>query len=99
MRTLVRLSSSSLSVTTPMPFKAEPSRRMAVSFVRMLVEILTVDCLEAGLGNSEAEQTPPRRNHGSGGFGPDILLRQEQPAARARALDLPHSSNSCQMLG
>src|SRR5260370_1321748 len=47
-RMLVKWSATSFSVTTPTPFKAEPSRRMALSFVD-LVEVGGVDRLEARL--------------------------------------------------
>src|SRR5262249_42568714 len=60
MRTLARWSESSLSMTTPRPEKAEPSRCMASPFLRALLrvrfEIARVDGLEARLLNAEIFQ-------------------------------------------
>jgi hypothetical protein len=50
---------------------------MALSFVRVLVKILSVNGFETGLGNCEAQQPSASRNDGSRCFGPDILLREE----------------------
>src|SRR5580698_4559595 len=57
MRTLVRWSDSSLSITTPRPEKAEPSRCITRSVIGRLLglglEITVVDRLEAGILDTE----------------------------------------------
>src|SRR5262249_46497266 len=67
-RMLVKWSAISLSVTTPKPRKAEPSRRMQLSFVSL--EVAGVDRLEARFLHPQAPQGPPGRDHPPRGLRP-----------------------------
>src|ERR1700686_1728587 len=81
MRTLVRWSDSSLSMTTPRPEKAEPSRRMARSFLHgafgLGLEIAGVDRFEAWLLDAEIFETPLHRAHLDRGFGTQVAMGVE----------------------
>src|SRR5262249_41406964 len=99
MRTLERWSLSSLSITTPSPFKAEPSRRMAFSLLGMLLEIALVDRLQARLLDRETKEPAARANHRGGRFRPYVALGQEQPSGRGQALHPLHPRHCCKILG
>src|SRR4030095_4036966 len=62
MRTLVRWSLSSLRMTTPRPWRAEPSRCMASS--RGVLEVAVVDLVKTGRFHRQPQQPAPRRHHG-----------------------------------
>src|ERR1700675_2284826 len=91
MRTLVRWSLSSLRTTTPSPFKAEPSRRMALSLLGMLLEIPRVDGFEARLRNGKAHEASARTNHRGRRFRPHVALGQQQEPRWSHALHSLHA--------
>src|SRR5690242_9897708 len=64
MRTLVRWSLSSLRMTTPRPWRAEPSRCMASS--HQVLEVSVVDQVEAGGLDRKPQQPAAGCNHSRG---------------------------------
>src|SRR5262245_1833727 len=95
-RMLVKWSAISFSVTTPKPCKAEPSRRMELSFVGL--EVARIDSLEARLLDRQAQQPSAGCDHGSGCFRPYVVIGGEPPAVGSRRLDLLHARNRCEPL-
>src|SRR5216684_3086188 len=98
MRTLVRWSLSSFNSTTPTPCRAEPSRRMALSFLD-LVEVRGVDRLEAGLLDRQAQQAPAGADHRDRRFRAHVALGQQPHAIGANRLDLLHAGDRLEPLG
>src|SRR5262245_22840220 len=84
-RMLVKWSAISFSVTTPKPCRAEPSRRMQLSFVGL--EIARVDRLEARLLDRQTQQSPAGCDYGRRGFRPNVVIGQQQEPVRSRRLD------------
>src|SRR5262245_33519995 len=72
MRTLVRWSLSSLRMTTPRPWRAEPSRCMASS--RQVLEVAVVDHIETGGLDREPQQPAATCNHGCGRIRAHVAL-------------------------
>src|SRR5882757_6315680 len=96
-RMLVKWSATSFSVTTPTPFKAEPSRRMALSFVD-LVEVRGIDRLEARLVDRKMEETSAGRDHGGCRFRPHVAVGHQPPAVRTCGIDRLHARNRSEPL-
>src|ERR1700733_8503033 len=103
MRTLVRWSDSSLSMTTPRPEKAEPSRRMARPFLHRLFglvfEIAGVDGFEARLLDAEIFEPAMHRDHLGRGFRAYVAIGVKPKLADPRFLDAPAPWNERQPLG
>src|SRR5262245_54653004 len=72
MRTLVRWSLSSLRMTTPRPWRAEPSRCMASS--RQVLEVAVVDHVETGRLDRKPQQPAATCDHGRGRVRAHIAL-------------------------
>src|SRR5882672_4532753 len=89
-RMLVKWSATSFSVTTPTPFKAEPSRRMALSFVD-LVEVGGVDRLETRLVDRKVQEPSAGRDHRGRSFRPHVAVGHQPPAVLSRGLDRLHA--------
>src|SRR5690349_18222993 len=99
MRTLVRWSLSSLSTTTLRPCNAEPSRRAMKLTLRTILEVARVDCLEAGLRNTEMQQAASRRYHRCGGFRAHVAFGHQQEAPRTHRFDTLHPGHGSQTTG
>src|SRR5580704_15830803 len=91
MRTLVRWSDSSLSMTTPRPWKAEPSRCMKRSLPQSLVglglEITGVDRLEARFLHAKEFQPALHGNDFIRRFRPHVAVGMQPQFADAGLLD------------
>src|ERR1700760_4013210 len=103
MRTLVRWSDSSLSMTTPRPSKAEPSRRIARSFLRglghgLVLEIAGVDRLEARLLDAQEFQAALHGDHFGGRFRPHVAIGMEPKLPDAGLFDAADARNERQPL-
>src|SRR5437763_8033837 len=90
-RMLVKWSAISFSVTTPKPCKAEPSRRMALSF--MGLEVPRVDGFEARLLDRKAQQPAAGRNRRGRCFRADVAIGPQPHAIVADMLDLADARN------
>src|SRR5205823_13041444 len=103
MRMLVRWSESSLSMTTPRPENAEPSRCMAgpVLFrsLRRRLEIARIDRLEARLLHAEIFQAALHSHHLGRGFRPDISVGLQAKLIDAGFLDPADARNNREPLG
>src|SRR5579863_726912 len=103
MRTLVRWSDSSLSMTTPSPENAEPSRCMAGSFLQRFLgpglEIAGIDRLEARLLDTEEFQAALHRDHLCGGFRAHVAIGGKSKLADAGFLDAADPGNEREPLG
>src|SRR5580693_9373230 len=103
MRTLVRWSDSSLSMTTPRPEKAEPSRRMARSLphplVGLVLEIAGVDRFEARLLDAEIFEPALHGDHLDRRFRPHVAVGVQPQLADARGLDAADAGNERQPVG
>src|SRR5215831_2787949 len=88
-RMLVKRSAISFSVTTPKPCKADPSRRMELSFVGL--EVARVDRFEARLLDRQAQQPPAGRDHRRGSFRPHVVIGQQQKPVGVATLDPLHA--------
>src|SRR5262245_24855401 len=96
-RMLVKCSAISLTVTTPKPCKAEPSRRMELSF--MGLEVAYVDGLETRLLNRQAPQASTGRDHRCRSFRPHIVVGEEQEPVGVPGLDPLHARDRGDPLG
>src|SRR5581483_105147 len=103
MRTLVRWSDSSLSMTTPRPEKAEPSRRMPGSFchrlLRLCLEVAIVDRLEARILNAQEFETALHGDDFGGGFRPHVTIGMQAQFADSGLLDAADAGNQSEPLG
>src|SRR5919108_507352 len=96
-RMLVKWSAISFSVTTPKPCKAEPSRRMALSFVGL--EIAGVDRLQARLLDRKPQQAATGSDHRGGRFRPHVVIGGQPPAVVPDRLDLLHARHARKAVG
>src|ERR1700733_11724762 len=91
MRTLVRWSDSSLSMTTVRPEKAEPSRCIALPFpgrrFGLRFEIARVDRLEARFLDAEIFEPAMHRDHVGRGLGTHVPIGVKPKLANAGLLD------------
>src|SRR3984885_1759110 len=103
MRTLVRWSDSSLSMTTPRPEKAEPSRRMARTFLHRLFglvfEIAGVDRFEARLLDAEIFEAALHRDHLGRGLRAHVAIGVQPKFSNPGFLDAADPWNERQPLG
>src|SRR5580700_9623277 len=103
MRTLVRWSDSSLSMTTPRPWKAEPSRCMKRSLPQGLVglglEITGVDRLEARLLHTEEFEPALHGDDFIRRFRPHVAVGMQPQFADAGFLDAADAGNERKPLG
>src|SRR5689334_22378860 len=103
MRTLVRWSESSLSMTTPSPEKAEPSRCMTGSLLGSLLrrglEIAGIDGLKARLLDAEIFEAALHSDHLGRGFGADIAIGLQANFVDARLLDPADARDRREPLG
>src|SRR6516165_4347061 len=94
MRTLARWSESSLSMTTPRPEKAEPSRCMASPFPRALLgvsfEIACIDRLQVRLLNAEIFQASLHGDDLGGRLRPHVPVGVQADFADTGLLDPAH---------
>src|SRR5882724_4300011 len=72
MRTLVRWSLSSLRITTPRPWRAEPSRCMASS--HHVLEVAVVDLVKTGRLDRKPQQPATGCDHGRGRIRAHVAL-------------------------
>src|SRR5262249_7846041 len=97
MRTLVRWSESSLSMTTPSPEKAEPSRCMAglllQGLLRHRLKIARIDRLQARLLDPEVFQPTLRGAALGRGFRPDVAVGLQTNFVNAGFLDSADARN------
>src|SRR5665213_13595 len=102
-RMLVRWSASSLSMTTPRPLKAEPSRRMERSFlsglVGLAIEIVVVDRFQARLLDAEIFETAMHRHHFGGRLRAHVAIGVQAKLADPGLLHPAHTWNERQPLG
>src|SRR5215475_5294265 len=96
-RMLVKWSAISLTVTTPKPCKAEPSRRMELSF--MGLEVAYVDRLQTRLLDRQAPQTSAGRDHRGRSFRAHVVVGQEQEPVGVPGLDPLHARDGGDPLG
>src|ERR1700753_3965573 len=91
MRTLVRWSDSSLSMTTPRPEKAEPSRCITRSFLHCVfglgVEIAIVNRLEARCLHAEEFEPSLHRNAFRRRFRPHVAVGMQAKLTDAGLVD------------
>src|SRR5271165_4694199 len=103
MRVLVRWSESSLSMTTPSPEKAEPSRCMAGplqrSVLRRCREIARIDRLEARLLHAQIFQATLHGDHLGRGFRPYVPVGLQAKFVYAGFLDPADARNKREPLG
>src|SRR5580692_1314490 len=103
MRTLVKWSDSSLSMTTPRPWKAEPSRCMKRSLLQSLVglglEVAGVDRLEAGLLHAEEFQAALHGDDFVRCFRPHVAVGMQPQFSDAGLLDAADAGNERKPLG
>src|ERR1700688_2606957 len=103
MRTLVRWSDSSLSMTTPRPEKAEPSRRMAGPFQHgrfgPRLEIARIDCLEAWLLDAEEFEAALHRYHLGRRLRTHVAIGVKPELADAGFLNAADARNEREPLG
>src|SRR5580704_16794113 len=102
MRTLVKWSDSSLSMTTPRPWKAEPSRCMKRSLphlARLGLEVAGVDRLEARLLHAEEFQAALHGDHFGRRFRPHVAVGMKPQLAGAGFLDTADTGNERKPLG
>src|SRR5580698_3002468 len=103
MRTLVRWSDSSLSMTTPRPWKAEPSRCMKRSLLQSLVglglEVAGVDRLEARLLHAEEFQPTLHGDDFIRRFRPHVAVGMQPQFADAGFLDAADAGDERKPLG
>src|SRR6516165_4928111 len=102
MRTLVRWSDSSLSMTTPRPWNAEPSRCMPRSLghgVGPRLKIAGVDCLEARLLDAEEFQPALHGNHLGGRLRPYVAVGMQPQLPNAGLVDAADARNEGEPLG
>src|SRR5262245_39716766 len=84
MRVLVRWSLSSLRITTPRPWSAEPSRCMASS--RHILEVACVNHFQAGRLDREPQQPAATCDHGRGRIRAHVALGVDAHAIGGRSL-------------
>src|SRR5262249_14180228 len=82
---------------TPKPGKAEPSRRMELSF--MGLEVAYVDRLQTRLLDRQAPQTSAGRDHRGRGFRPHVVVGEEQEPVGVPGLDPLHARDRGNPLG
>src|ERR1700689_2692066 len=103
MRTLVRWSDSSLSMTTPRPWKAEPSRCMKRSLLQSLVglslEVAGIDRLEAWLLHAGEFQPPLHGDAFLHRFRPHVAVGMQPQFADAGLPDAADAGNERKPLG
>src|ERR1700730_16834458 len=102
MRTLVRWSDSSLSMTTPRPWKAEPSRCMKRSLLHLAglgLEVAGIDRLEARLLHAEEFQPALYGDDFIRRFRPHVAVRMQPQFADAGLLDAADAGNEREPLG
>src|SRR5262249_62417951 len=103
MRMLVRWSESSLSMTTPSPEKAEPSRCMAGLLLggehRVRLEIARIDRLEARLLHAEIFEAALHGDHLGRGFRPNVAVGLQAKFIDANLFDPADAGNKRQPLG
>src|ERR1700760_2029479 len=103
MRTLVRWSDSSFSMTTPRPEKAEPSRCIALSSCQGLfglcLEISIVDRFKARILNAQKLQASLHCNHFVGRFRPHVTVGMKAQFSNTGLLDTANARNECEPLG
>src|SRR5437667_3001086 len=88
MRALVRWSLSSFMITTPRPWRAEPSRRMSASrWLDAGLEIPGVDRLEARLIDREPEQPAAGHHHRGRRVRPHVAVGHQPQAVGGDHLD------------
>src|SRR5215470_14232441 len=97
MRTLARWSRSSFNSTTLRPCRADPSRRIAGSF--MALEVFGIDHLQARLLDGEPQQASAGADHRGGCLRPHVVLGREPQAIWAELLDLLHAGDGRELLG
>src|SRR6202050_5022962 len=103
MRQLVRWSDSSLSMTTPTPCRAEPSRRMPGSLLhrlcRLVFEVAGIDRLEARLLHAEIFQPALHGYHLSRSLRPHVTIGMQAQFSDACLLDAADARNKGEPLG
>src|SRR5580700_11068979 len=102
MRTLVRWSDSSLSMTTPRPWKAEPSRCMKRSLLHLAglgLEVAGIDRLEARLLHAEEFQAALHGDDFIRRFRPHVAVGMQPQFADAGLLDTADAGNERKPLG
>src|SRR5580698_500240 len=103
MRTLVRWSDSSLSMTTPRPWKAEPSRCVKRSLFQSRVglglEIAGVDRLGARLLHAEESKPALHGDDFIRRFRPHVAIGMQPQFADAGLLDAADAGNERKPLG
>src|SRR5580700_409640 len=102
MRTLVRWSDSSLSMTTPRPWKAEPSRCMKRSLLQLAglgLEITGIDRFEARLLHAEEFQAALHGDDFIRRFRPHVAVGMQPQLADAGFLDTADAGNERKPLG
>src|ERR1700730_13281740 len=102
MRTLVRWSDSSLSMTTPRPWKAEPSRCMKRSLLHLAglgLEVAGIDRLKARLLHTEEFQAALLGDDFIRRFRPHVAVGMQAQFADASLLDAVHAGNERKPLG
>src|ERR1700730_1395878 len=102
MRTLVRWSDSSLSMTTPRPWKAEPSRCMKRSFLHLAglgLEVAGIDRLKARLLHTEEFQAALHGDDFIRRFRPHVAVGMQAQFADAGLLDATDAGNERKPLG
>src|ERR1700761_3859349 len=100
---LVRWSASSLSITTPSPLKAEPSRRMPGSFLQRLIglaiEVMIIDRFEAWLLDAEIFEAPMQGDDLRRCFRAHVAFRVQAQLADASLLDPADARNERKPVG
>src|ERR1700719_231667 len=102
MRTLVRWSDSSLSMTTPRPWKAEPSRCMKRSLLHLAglgLEVARIDRLETRLLHTEEFQAALHGDDFIRRLRPHVAVGMQPQFADAGLLDAAHAGNERKPLG
>src|SRR5262249_42994372 len=96
MRTLVRWSLSSLRMTTPRPWRAEPSRCMACS--RRVLEVAGVDQLQARRLDRKPQEPSTRTNDRRSHLRPHIALRIDAHVIAGRGFNRFHARYSLDLV-
>src|SRR5262249_50020375 len=96
MRTLVRWSLSSLRMTTPRPWRAEPSRCMASS--HHVLEVAVVDQIETGRLHRKPQQPAAACDDGRGRVPAHIALGVDAHVIGGRGLHRFHARYGLELL-
>src|SRR5215467_6538912 len=99
MRALFKWSDSSFMVTPPSPCQGEPSRCMALSLSRHVLEVAGVDHFEAGLFDRQPQQPPARVHDGGRRFRADVSIGEESDPVWPRILDRKNAGHGLKPIG